>query len=247
MKNLGNIEADFEQQLDQIRGISDVHEETQEFVLGFVDGFKNSLLVSLNDPSKKEFDKMRTQIERIKDHKKIKEKYNIIYSQSLVLLVSAFESAMNEVFKFIINEKSSLISWPVDKKKIQIDVSELGDETTTPGDLVLKAFKENVNFQNPDSTLRFCSEYLKLGIPFSELSQLKFFFMLRHVVAHNGSKVDTQLIGSAKNADRSIPRKGSLVEVRDHDYLEADRLVRSFFSSIVSAVKQKIDNDPYLG
>ncbi len=238
MKNLTDIKKNFEYQLDQIRGISDVHAETQEFILSFLDVFKSNPVVKLHPAGEREFDKMRTLVVQIKDHKNIKEKYEIIYSQSLVLLISAFESAMNETFKFIINEQSNLITWP--QKKIQIDVSELGYELPTPGDLILKAFKENINFQNPDSVLRFCDEYLKLNVKFNDLASLKYFFMLRHVVAHNGSKADSSLIDVTLAAKRSPHPKGVLIKVLEKDYLEADALIRNFFSVIIVAIQERV-------
>jgi len=84
-------------------------------------------------PYKQKLDNVIKQIENIKDHPLLKEKYKIIYGHALVLVVSNFESFMGSLFKELIDHYPDKIIWP-EKKKIGIDLSMLNYTTPSVGD-----------------------------------------------------------------------------------------------------------------
>ena len=100
-------------------------------------------------------------IRNIKDHDSLKQKYQIIHNQALVLIVENFESFLNDLIKETIDRHSYLITWPESKKKLAVDVTLLRYSLPSVGDLVLTSLKGEVNFQDLQSTIKFLKEYLE--------------------------------------------------------------------------------------
>lgn len=239
MEELNRIKADYELQLDGIKELSTVGNVTVSIIDNLLAGYRRNFEKVLNEHALQKFDVVVGEIKKFKDHKDLVGKYQIIYAQSLVLVVSAFESFMNDLFKFLINEHPHLVTWP-SKKSISIDVSVLGYSYPTVGDLVLKSFKDEINFQNVDSVMVFCQQYLRLNLSFDKLDDIKFFQNLRHIIVHNSSRVDTGFLNAVKSIRNSLPKKNEYYKVVENDYVQADMVFRQFFKLIVGKIGEKI-------
>lgn len=143
---------------------------------------------------KKKLIRCISEISKMKDHPNLKEKYKIIYSQCLVLIISGFESFMSDLFKVIVNNDPAVITWP-EKKKISIDPSILKYSSPTIGDLVVKSLRGEINFQDLQSTLRFLKEYLNKDVDIEDIKDDVILAQaFRNAILHNASKIDIDFI-----------------------------------------------------
>lgn len=192
-------------------------------------------------PYKRKLDIVIKQIENIKDHKLLKEKYKIIYRHALVLVVSNFESFMSSLFKELIDHYPDKIIWP-EKKKIGIDLSMLNYATPSIGDLIAKSLKGEVNFQDLQSTLRFLDGYLKLEINLSGDNKEKIILYqaMRHIIIHNSGIVDADFLKQIRGTQfKDQYNNGEEIKIGEREYNDA----RDIFSDFVNQIIEKLVGD----
>ena len=156
-------------------------------------------------------------VEDIKNHPILKNKYRIIYNQSLVLLVACFESFMNDLVRDVVDTRPEIVSWP-DKRLISFDPSVLRYSSPTIGSLVVKHLREKYNFQDLKSTLDFLSEYFKVDLSLEKdlKDRIIVYEALRHVIIHNSGKVDEKFIKQVRDTVFAIDYKiGEVVNINE--------------------------------
>ncbi|MFA4975194.1 MAG: hypothetical protein WC839_01345 [Candidatus Paceibacterota bacterium] len=104
---------------------------------------------------KEKLERVIGEIEKIKNHPSLKDKYEVIYNQANVLLVSNLESSLTDLVITIVNEYHDIIQWPKEDKKIVFEVSVLNYKFSTLGEVITKSLGVEFNFQDLQSTLRF--------------------------------------------------------------------------------------------
>lgn len=141
-------------------------------------------------------------VRTIKDDVRLKSKYEIIRNQAIVLIVENFESFLNDCVKTLVNEYPGAIKWPEKKKVLPVNTDVLRYSIPTVGDLVVASLKkEEVNFQDLQSTLRFFKEYLELDIAIGSdgRDRIVFAHALRNIIVHNGNAVDSGFLSQVRS------------------------------------------------
>jgi len=214
------------------------------------------LVVSLLDDLKKKYEQMPAFIEyknkldtligvinNLKNHDLLKEKYQIIHNQALVLIIENFESFLNDLTKEIINKNPHLISWPESKKKLPVDVTLLRYSSPTVGDLVLTSLKGEVNFQDLQSTLKFFKEYLDIDIQLSDLERDQIILggALRNIIVHNNSKVDHAFINQIRlTVNNKKFKDKEEIKLTKEQYNGFKKVFSDFSDKIISELLKKL-------
>lgn len=193
-------------------------------------------------PFKEKLERNIEMIDKIKNHPILREKYDVIYGQALVLLVSAFESLMTNLFTSLINEFPEKINWP-EKKTIGVDLNLLRYYSNI-GDLVLKSLKGQPNFQDWQSTLNFLKENLNINIgkdiSREEQETIIFYQATRHIIIHNSAKIDPDFIKQIRNT-KFFPeyenRNDAKIEIKEKNYKEAKALFEKVVKVIIDKLK----------
>ena len=142
MDKIEEIEEKFRLNLEQIDQMTKIGSDTGNILLNLLeDSYKEYKKISGFIPFKKVIERDIEIIKHIKNHPSLKNKYGIIYNQAVVLIVSNFESFMNDLFKGLIDDYLYLLSWP-EKKKISIDTEFFRySNSASIGEIIVKSLK----------------------------------------------------------------------------------------------------------
>ena len=189
--------------------------------------------------------KLSRTIEVIKEIKRLPQftgKYEIVYAQSLVLIVANFESFLNEVAVTVFNDWQFLVEWP--DKKISLDLSVFKYYTPTTGELVLRSLKDKYNFQDLQSTKEFLKEYFAIEIESGkELEEKIILYQAqRHLIIHNLGKVDDRYLKQIRNTEHfSQYSEGKTITVSEKDYQSARESFIELGDLINTSIVKKIN------
>ena len=182
-------------------------------------------------------------IKEIKDNPDIKKKYEIIYNQAVVLVVSSFETFMDDVFREIINNQPYLLHWS--DEKVRIDLSTFKYSFPTIGDLISNAFDDRFNFQDLQSTARFLEQMLGIKdiLEEKEKDLIIFYQAIRHVIIHNSAKIDTAFINQVKNTEyRDKYNESDEVKLLESQYKQVKKVFSHFTGEIILKIKKKYED-----
>lgn len=149
---------------------------------------------------------------------------------------------MNDLFKSLIDNHLYLISWP-EKKKISIETEIFKySYSASMGAVIVKSLKEEINFQDLQSILRFMEVYLKSKIELKdcEKDDIIIFQALRHVIVHNMSTIDTVFLRQVRNTRYKDKYKdGNNVQISESDYKLAKKVFETFSLMILNPILEK--------
>ena len=236
------LKDDFDNYLKSIDDLIDIGTDVSNII---IESLKNLNKEYTSIPGfiqfKEKLERNIEMAENIKSHPLLKEKYQIIYNQALVLIVSAFESFMANLLARLINDFPEKVIWP-EKKTIGINLNLLKYYSSV-GDLILKSLKGEPNFQDWQSISRFLKESLKINIEkdisLGEREKIILYQAIRHIIIHNSSIIDTDFLKQIRDTkifSEYENKKDNKIEIKESDYKEAKML----FSKVVKLVTEKI-------
>jgi hypothetical protein len=150
-----NLEK-YKKNSESIDQITSIGSDVSEILLAFLKSLEKE-----NDSMpgftiyKIKLNRVINEVEKIKDHPSLKNKYEVIYNQANVLLVSNLESSLADLVVTLVNEYNEIILWPKEDKKIVFEVGVLSYKFPTLGELIMESLSKEFNFQDLQSTLRF--------------------------------------------------------------------------------------------
>jgi len=196
---LKHVIASFEWNLDKIETLLSFDEVIQQFCLAGLKRAKSGLDRHVTNPNFS-VDRQIEMIERIRQNDSLKPSYQIVYNQCIVLLVSYFSSAVEDIFKKAFSAK--LKSGNLGKlatEEFKISVEQLVSEEWAD---VFVQKKDDINFQDMKSTLRSFENYL--GCPEIKRTQTINNIILaqamRHCIVHNGCAVNSRTMNQLRDA-----------------------------------------------
>ena len=147
-------------------------------------------------------------IRGLRDNETIRLKYQAIYNQAIVLLVSHFGSALGDIFRQAVNDKlSSADPGRLADEEFKVTVVDLRDkEWSLKGaipDLLIA--KYDYTFQDMGASVRAFAAYTDLIPPRGELmNNVITAQACRHVIVHAGGRISEKTIRQVSKAN---PRK----------------------------------------
>jgi hypothetical protein len=150
----------------------------------------------------------------IKQNHSFTNHYSTIYNQCLVLLVSHFTLAVEEIFSVVLKYQYSNRTLSKNaKNQIQLTLDEMDDVNENPTLLKkLLVTKKNLTFQNMANVVRSFENYLGVHIKGDSKTQdITFAHECRHIIVHNISVADEKFIKNCQGLkNRSIKKSISL-------------------------------------
>jgi hypothetical protein len=147
-------------------------------------------------------------LQNVRDHDSLRPKYQAVFNQCLVLLVSYFGSTINNLFNSYLTEFLKLGLTPISCKKEEIKVSFSDLETLNYdvlgniGELVVSS--KNISFQDMQSIARAFRDWLgHEPNQDQDVNNIIVGQACRHVIVHFGGVVNKRLLFQIRNA---IPR-----------------------------------------
>jgi len=174
------------------------------------------------------------------------EKYQPIYNQCAVLLVSHFASVtsslFNEALTYYLKNSDSLPE-DIGKKEYKFSLAELNDLryglTDETGRMIAR--RSNVSFQDMKSISRAFEEFFNIKTPFDpDVCNIITSQCLRHAIVHNGEKIDEKCHEQLKHAkDRSIFLDASLhdaIKLQKDDLEDISNSMRIYVKNLSNSI-----------
>ncbi len=144
-------------------------------------------------------------LENVRDHNSLRSKYQTVFNQCLVLLVSYFGLAINDMFNRYLTEflKQGLRLPNCGKEEIKVSLTELEainyDVLGNIGELVVSS--KDISFQDMQSIPRAFRDWLGYEPKQDQdVNNIIVGQACRHVIVHSGSVVNKRLLNQIRNA-----------------------------------------------
>ncbi len=199
---LKHITDSFEVNLDKIETLLIFDRVLQNLCLTGLGKAKKGLDNFGNKNDRFSVDSTITMVEKIRDNESMKPSYQVMHNQCIVLMVSYFSSALEDIFKEAFNSKlNSEELGKLESEEFKITIGQL--KTGDIADVFIQK-KDDVNFQDMQSTLRSFKNYI--GIPNIDRNEVTDNIILaqamRHCIVHYGCTVNNKTIGQLRGAEK---------------------------------------------
>lgn len=205
--SLNEVKNTFQKNIELVEDLLTFDELIQKVCLNSLRKAKRGLdKFSIDNPSFS-VDKEISIIADIRSHGSLKSHYEIMYNQCVVLLVSYFASAVEDIFVAAFTQKfnEKEIKCP-EKEEIKFGLVELQDISqeinNKIGEMVIA--KKEISFQNMQSIARAFNTYLGFEPEKDDdVNNIILSQACRHCIVHNGGMLNEK---STKQISSAIPR-----------------------------------------
>jgi hypothetical protein len=186
-------------------------------------------------------------LEGYRKNDSLRSRYQTIFNQALVLLVSYFGSSIHDLFCQAVaaaltrNEDSPLL-----REQIKLSFRELRDAgfdlRDMAPDLLVQA--KDISFQDMQSIARAFKEYLGITIERNELvNEIVVAQACRHVIVHSGGIIDDKLIRQVSSAKpRTLKLQlvvGEPVQFAVEEVANVAKFMESYLEMVAKEVESK--------
>lgn len=201
MKTLETIGTELENNLSSASSITELNQKILDITL--------SSLASLGVvPGKFGGNAAENQIKalsKLSGSNEIESILKVVYGQQIVLYISALETYLKDLTRYLGNSNINLFRWK-DGEKLSVDTKDLNKPVVTTGDMVLSAIlKKDTNFQDLGSIKRFFESYLEIDLCLPNDIEEAYILAtaMRHVIVHSNGKIDADF----KHQIRNLPKE----------------------------------------
>jgi len=182
-------------------------------------------------------------LKNIRTSGSLRPRYQTIFNQCIVLLVSYFGSTVGDLFRSAIDVSlASGLDVPVAKESVETDWETLSQSTTGHSSLVarLVVSKQKITFQDMGGTVRAFDKNLGLQVRRGEvMNDIILGQAARHAIVHAGAIIDGQMKHQVRSAEpRSL--KVTLVEGQPLCFTpeEVNRLADQMIAFVTDIIEQ---------
>jgi hypothetical protein len=199
-----------------------------------------------NEKITNQYARLRQEIQLLKNIRRndsAAKHYQVMLNQCVVLLVSYFESALEDLFEEALRLRlTSGKIGNIGEQEFKVKVKELVDVGNNLAGLVVAKKEKELSFQDMQSIGRAFNEYVEVGeIPQSEgVNNIIAAQAYRHAIIHNGGMVSTKTVGQMKLA---VPRKiktkvvtGEPIQFDEAEILVIRKAMQAYFDDMVSRI-----------
>jgi hypothetical protein len=137
-------------------------------------------------------------LESIRENDSLRDRYQTIFNQAVVLLVSYFGSAVGDVFRLAIAEElAKKTNTRLLKEELRVTLLEALDAAEDFTDAIPDLFvlKKDISFQDMQSIHRAFEDYVRIQMERNEgVNNIIVGQACRHVIVHKASVVDDRLV-----------------------------------------------------
>jgi hypothetical protein len=182
-------------------------------------------------------------LKNIRENESLKPRYSLILNQAIVLLVSYFGSAVEDIFsesviKTLRNNSSSQLR----KEDMKLSVGELLELAENPNDSSIATLfvdKKDLSFQDMQAISRAFKEYISVEIAKNTtVNNIILAQACRHVIVHAGGEITNRLIKQVSGAKpRDIKeeiKEGEIVQFSHQEVQEITDSMKDYLSKLVA-------------
>lgn len=183
-------------------------------------------------------------LKSIKTNKSLNPKYNIMFNQCIVLLVSYFGSAICDIFQVALTLKVNTQLGEIAKEEIKLTLGEIVEYEIGLWDIgELFTLKKEISFQDMQSISRVFRDYIGINIEKDEnVHNIIVSQACRHVIVHLANKVDKKLIKQVGNAFprmvKELFTEGELVQFTPDEIKVVGESMENYIDCIIEKMKE---------
>jgi hypothetical protein len=192
-----DIETRFRASVQAVDKLMDFDDLVLEYAIKSVDELCNRLKKARIENVKLTGEITLKQLKDIREHKSMRTNYQEIFNQGVVLLVSYFGSALQDLFEeSVAHSLSRGGQQSLLKEELKIAIADLKhiefDLTHHIGEFLISS--KNISFQDMQSIRRAFHDYLDIDPERDKIANnIILGQACRHVIVHSGAMVDTKL------------------------------------------------------
>jgi hypothetical protein len=185
----------------------------------------------------------------IRNNESLKPRFSLILNQAVVLLVSYFGSAVDDIFRRAVAAKlSDRRSSRLLKEELKLTVAELlelSGEHESIADLLVD--KKDLSFQDMQAIQLAFRDYLDVEIPKDRIvNNIILAQACRHVIVHAGGEVNARLkrqVSGALPRDLKDQLSEKVVQFSEQEVEIVAESMRSYIASLVGKVGDQVLDD----
>jgi hypothetical protein len=238
----------FIKNIDNIFRLMDFDRVILQFAIDGIEGLQESLRRSHDIENPRLLAQNTLQmLKGIQDHDSLRPKYQVIFNQCIVLLVSVFASSVADLFRdgiCILAKKGD--SKSLKKEELKISVSDLlefdGEINERLGHLI--ADKNDLSFQDMKSIGRAFKDYF--GFDISKDKHVNNIIMAqagRHVIVHDSARINERVIrqvSGAKPRDLKPELDGDTIQFNSGEVKLAAESMLEYFRQVRGQVETRL-------
>jgi len=238
----------FDENRDSVIRLLNFDKEVQQFAIKEVELLHDSLKKKqkIDNPhinGERALDQLRS----IRNSPVLKARYETIYNQGVVLMVSYFGSAIGDVFRqasaIAFRNRSSRVM----DAELKLSVSEIFASRDAGegfiGDLLMQ--KDGISFQDMQSTHRAFKQFFSVEIQIDDvIRNIIVGQACRHAIVHDGATANVRTIKQIKNiTPRTLKPNitvGEKIEFSIEEVVSLAKDMREYLTALVSKVEQAL-------
>jgi len=191
-----------------------------------------------------------TLLENIRSNESLKPHYEAMYNQCIVLLVSYFSSAIEELFSVAlpVRLKTSGQQTLSHEQLFKVSLADLQELIATPnavGRFVISKKREDISFQDMKSIARAFNAFLDISIDSSSagIHNIICAHACRHAIVHSGAVAADRTIGQLKSASKRDLMKdlqvGQNIQFSPDQIELVNKSMKSYVDSLIEKLEDK--------
>ena len=233
----------FSKHVEDVNRLITFDEHVMAYVINAVENLHNHL--KKNYSLKEQINGARElqMLRNIRDNDSLKPRYSLILNQAIVLLVSYFGSAVEDIFsEAVIKALRSNSSSKLIEGDMKLTVAELLELTENPNDSSIATLfidKKDLSFQDMQAISRAFKEYIGVEITKNKtVNNIILAQACRHVVVHAGGQITARLIrqvSGAKPRDiKEVIKEGEIVQFSHKEVQEVTKSMKDYLCKLVA-------------
>jgi hypothetical protein len=226
-----SIVASFENHIDSIKKLMNFDRDVLDLAINNIRNLRDTLADKhgITNPQLAAVNTLLT-LERIREHDSLRTRYETIFNQALVLLISYFSSTVHDLFlEAVSNALDSGANTPFLDKKIEFSPKELKDSNFQVKDLIPSMVASGISFQDMQSITRAFKANFDVQLDKStNTNNIICGQACRHAIVHAGGLADAKLLHQISGAvPRTIKENIALNEKIQFSPSEVEQIGRS--------------------
>ncbi len=206
-RNFKDIVVGFRSHVASVQRLMNFDRDVLEYSIGAIRDLKDKLEknFAIENPKLTAANTL-TQLETIRTNDSLRPRYETIFNQALVLLVSYFGSSVHDLFRLGVRRSLEQHSdSPLLNEHLKITFREIMDAEWQLRDVAPDRLiqMKDISFQDMQSIARAFKDNLLVTIPRTQnVDEIILAQACRHAIVHNGGQTDEKLIRQVKAANR---------------------------------------------
>lgn len=217
-KKITDIFDNFKKNTERVKELLTIDQFMQDLYIRGLESVENKIVEAdfiKRHPILKPLQNSIQNLKTIRENETASPYYEIVYNQSVVLLVSYFESTLEDLFKALLSIKISndTLNYPTDKM-IKLNLKGLCELVAHNEKIPEVWLSQNkINFQNISSVESTFKDYFGIS-PCEDqyIDNIKMAVMCRHIIVHSGEIIDQSNVETAEKLIHREIKKFFLAE-----------------------------------